>query len=112
MPWVRNGTVSVTNGSASVTGASTTFQGSGVLPGHTFIGPDARLYEVLTVTSNTAMTVAPNYLGSTAAGQAYQIDTGPARAPASFCYGFRGRRRAMPPCWFSTTQIAGGGELE
>ncbi|MFN9743516.1 MAG: tail fiber domain-containing protein [Acidobacteriota bacterium] len=77
MPWVRNGTVSVTNGSASVTGASTTFQGSGVLPGHTFIGPDARLYEVLTVTSNTAMTVAPNYLGSTAAGQAYQIDTGP-----------------------------------
>ena len=77
MPWVRNGTVSVTNGSASVTGASTTFQGSGVLPGHTFIGPDARLYEVLTVTSNTAMTIAPNYLGSTAAGQAYQIDTGP-----------------------------------
>jgi len=77
MPWVRNGAVSVTNGSASVTGASTTFQGSGVLPGHTFIGPDARLYEVLTVTSNTAMTIAPNYLGSTATGQAYQIDTGP-----------------------------------
>lgn len=77
MGWVRNGTVSVTNGSASVTGASTTFQASGVLPGQAFIGPDGRHYEVLTVTSNTALTLASSYIGTTAAGQTYQIDTGP-----------------------------------
>jgi hypothetical protein len=77
MPWIRNGTVAVTNGTATVTGTNTSFQGSGAIAGHSFIGPDGRDYEILTVTSNTSLTLATNYLGTTASGASYQINTGP-----------------------------------
>lgn len=65
--WYRTGTVSVTNGSAVVTGSVTTWL-STVKAGDAFRGPDGVDYEVLTVDSNTQVTLATNYGGSTVSG--------------------------------------------
>jgi hypothetical protein len=72
MGWIRAGTVTVTNGSANVVGSGTTWLGT-VNPGDTFYGLDGRLYEVATVTTDTAMALATNYLGTTQAGAAYAV---------------------------------------
>lgn len=74
MAWYRNGTISVTNGSAVVTGSGTLWVDAGVLnSGDITAGPDGNLYEILSIQSNTALTLASNYLGSTASGQSYAI---------------------------------------
>ena len=74
MSWTKNGTVSVTNSSAIVYGASTTWA-SGALtrPGDIFKAPDGRDYEVLSVQSNTQLTLVSPYLGTTASAQAYSL---------------------------------------
>ncbi len=72
MPWYRSGTVAVTNGSPNVVGTSTTWV-SEAKAGYGFRGPDGNLYEILTVVSDTSMTLAENYTGSTASGQAHAI---------------------------------------
>ncbi len=74
MQWQRTGTVTVTNGSATVTGASTLWSDVGTLnPGDIFNGPDGKLYEILTINSNTGITLNSVYLGSSLSGQAYSI---------------------------------------
>lgn len=74
--WYRAGTVAVTSGSKTVTGTGTQWQNLifGVAPGVTFYGPDGKPYEIDTVNSNTSLTLATNYSGTTASGQAYAID--------------------------------------
>lgn len=74
--WYRAGTVAVTSGSKTVTGTGTQWQNLifGVAPGVTFYGPDGKPYEIDTVNSNTSLTLATNYSGATASGQAYAID--------------------------------------
>lgn len=74
MSWYKTGTVTVTNGSAAVTGAGTSWVDNGTLNAGDIIKlPDGLLYEVLTIGSNTGLTLASNYLGSNASGGAYAI---------------------------------------
>ena len=74
MQWYRTGTITVTNGSATVTGASTLWSDVGTLnPGDILNGPDGKLYEILTINSNTGITLNSVYLGSSLSGQAYSI---------------------------------------
>jgi len=68
----RTGTVAVTNGNAAVTGTGTGWA-SQVKPGDLFTRDGTRVAEVLSVASNTALTLATNWGGSTASGQAYAI---------------------------------------
>ncbi|PTX49064.1 hypothetical protein IQ03_02461 [Gemmobacter caeni] len=72
MAWYRTGTVAVTNGSATVTGTSTQWV-SAAKTGDAIHLPDGRIYEILTINSNTSITLATNYLGTTASGQGYAI---------------------------------------
>lgn len=72
MAWYRTGTVAVTNGSATVTGTSTQWV-SAAKTGDAIHLPDGRIYEILTINSNTSITLASNYLGTTASGQGYAI---------------------------------------
>lgn len=70
--WYRTGTISVTNGSTAVTGSGTAWiANAGV--GEAIYGPDGRLYEIAAIVSNTSITLASNYLGSTQSAQAYVI---------------------------------------
>jgi hypothetical protein len=71
--WVNAGTVTVTNASTTVTGAGTNWVGPGVQPGYAFVGPTGDIYEIVTVVSDTSLTIAPAYRGSTASGQPYAI---------------------------------------
>lgn len=78
MAWYRTGTVAITNGSTAVVGTGTAFVAN-VVAGLGIFLPDGRIYEVASVTSNTALTLATPYLGSSGSGQAYQIV--PTRGP-------------------------------
>lgn len=72
MSWYRTGTVAVTNGKDAVTGTGTSWVDNTEV-GESFLGPDARVYEILARNSDTSLKIAPAYLGATAAGQAYAI---------------------------------------
>ena len=78
MPWYRTGTVAVTNGNTAVTGTGTQWVANAT-GGHGIILPDGRIYEIASVNSNTSITLAVSYLGSTASGQNYTIV--PTRGP-------------------------------
>lgn len=74
------GTVAVTNGSATVTGTSTAFTtagpSGGSLAGSWLIFSNDTTqtpYQVLSVASNTSLTLATNYAGSTASGLTAQV---------------------------------------
>jgi len=74
MQWYRTGTITITNGSATVTGASTLWSDVGTLmPGDILNGPDGKLYEILTINSNTGITLNSVYLGTSLSAQAYSI---------------------------------------
>jgi Chaperone of endosialidase len=74
MGWIKTGSVTVTNGSATVTGSGTFFVDVGTCnAGDIFCGPDGKQYEILSVVSNTGLTLASNYLGTSLGGQAYAI---------------------------------------
>ena len=70
--WYRIGTVAVTNGSPTVTGTLTAFNAQ-AKAGDTFAGPDGVDYEIASVDSNTQLTLATNYAGTTDTGQPYAI---------------------------------------
>jgi len=70
--WHRDGTVDVTNGSTTVTGTGTNFNGA-VRVGDAAHLPDGRSYEITGVVSDTEITIATGYLGSTATGQDYAV---------------------------------------
>ncbi|MEK9209695.1 hypothetical protein [Sphingomonas sp. 2378] len=72
MAWYRGGAVALTNGSATVTGTGTAWINN-VQIGHAINLPDGRVYEVLSVDSNTLITLGSPYLGGTASGQAYSV---------------------------------------
>ena len=72
MAWYRTGTVSVTQNSNAVTGAATAWVQAAAV-GETFLGPDAQVYEITAVNSNTSLTISPAYKGGTAAAQSYAI---------------------------------------
>lgn len=72
MPWYGTGTVAVTANSATVTGTGTAFSANARV-GDAFRGPDGRWYEITNIASATALSIRPNYQGSTASGQAYAI---------------------------------------
>ena len=73
MAWITSGTISLTNGSAVVYGSGTTWASNGITsPGDTLV-IGAALYQVLSVQADTQLTLASNYLGTTASGQSYAI---------------------------------------
>lgn len=72
MSWYKVGTVSVTAGSNAVIGVGTSFIAN-VRVGDGFRGPDGAWYEVNNVASDTALSIATGYLGSTVAGGSYSI---------------------------------------
>ena len=72
MAWYNTGSIALTNGSATVTGSGTNFL-VGAQIGEALYAPDGKLYEIQTINSATVITLASNYLGSTATGQSYQI---------------------------------------
>lgn len=76
MAWYRAGTVALTNGNGTVTGTGTAWVANATV-GEAFLAPDGRVYEITAIVSDTSMTIAPNYLGSTASSQSYAI--GPLR---------------------------------
>ena len=73
-PRHATGTVSVTNGSPTVTGSGTLWKTRGIKGTDYFEGPDALLYEVASVDSETQVTLESNYTGGTAVGAAYAIE--------------------------------------
>ena len=70
MSWYRTGTIAVTNGSTTVTGTGTDFIDA-VPIGSGLVGPDGRVYDVVSRASASTLTLGSPYLGSTASGQAY-----------------------------------------
>ena len=72
MTWYKTGTVSVTAGSNAVIGSGTSFIANARV-GDGFRGPDGRWYEVSNIASDTALSIAPNYQGTTAAGGGYSL---------------------------------------
>lgn len=72
MAWYKTGTGTFTNGSPAVTGSGTAWVANAAA-GQGIVGPDGRTYEVLSVNSDTSLTLSTNYLGSTASGAAYLL---------------------------------------
>ena len=72
MAWYRANTCSLTSGSPAINGASTAWVAN-AQAGDAFKGPDEKLYEVQSVNSDTSITLASNYTGTTLAGAAYAI---------------------------------------
>jgi hypothetical protein len=72
MSWYATGTVAVTNNSAAVVGTGTQWIAN-VEAGDIFWGPEGRGYEIVSVNSNTSLTIGPAYAGATAGAQAYRI---------------------------------------
>lgn len=71
--WYRDGTASVANGATAVTGSACAWA-TNVKPGDAirFAGTD-RLYEVESVASNTSLTLATAFAGTSVTGVAYEI---------------------------------------
>jgi len=72
MPWYKAGTVSVTLNSNAVIGAGTAFIANSRV-GDAFRGPDGGWYEVTNISSDTAMSISPNYQGATNATGIYAL---------------------------------------
>lgn len=72
--WYRLGTVAVTNGSTTVTGTATAWT-TNARPGDVLL-VDGQIVEIATVGSNTAITLAVAWSGSTASGLSYAIVQG------------------------------------
>ncbi|MEI7052219.1 hypothetical protein WCL09_17665 [Pseudomonas koreensis] len=72
MPWFKAGTVSVVQNSNAVIGAGTAFIANARV-GDAFRGPDGGWYEVTNIVSDTALSIAPPYLGATNATGAYAL---------------------------------------
>lgn len=79
-PWssltsYSTGTVAVTNNSAGVTGTGTAWL-TNIRAGDTFHISGGRYYHILSVNSDTSLTLTNAYVGSTATGQSYTIAAG------------------------------------
>ncbi|MHA3735105.1 hypothetical protein ACXR0M_05440 [Pseudomonas sp. Eth.TT006] len=67
MPWYKTGTVSVVQNSTAVVGNGTAFIANSRV-GDAFRGPDGGWYEVVNIASDTAISISPEYRGSTGSG--------------------------------------------
>ena len=72
MTWYKTGTVAVTAGSNAVIGTGTSFIANSRV-GDAFRGPDGEWYEVTNIASDTALSIAPNYQGTTLAAGGYSL---------------------------------------
>ncbi|WP_339495785.1 hypothetical protein [Pseudomonas sp. RA_105y_Pfl2_P56] len=72
MTWYKSGTVSVVQNSNAVVGTGTAFIANSRV-GDAFRGPDGGWYEVTNIASDTALSIAPNYIGATNATGAYAL---------------------------------------
>jgi len=72
MAWYRTGTISLTNGSTAVAGIGTAWILNASV-GEAILAPDGKLYEIQAINSNTSITLATNYTGSTQSGQTYVV---------------------------------------
>lgn len=71
--WYKTGTATATNGSTAVTGASTAWVANAFVgDAIRFIG-ETEIYEIAAVGSNTSITLARNYAGTTGSGKTYVI---------------------------------------
>lgn len=70
--WYRTGTVALTNGGTAVTGTGTVFVAN-ANNGDAFHAADGRVYEIASVNSNTSLTLATAYQGTTQSGLTYAI---------------------------------------
>ncbi len=73
MAWTTSGTISLTNGSAIVTGSGTTWASDGVTTGGDTLLIGGVLYQVLSVQSDTQLTLAANFAGTTVTGASYAL---------------------------------------
>lgn len=72
MGWYRAGTVAVTNGSTAVIGTGTAFIANARV-GDGFRGPDGAWYEINNIASDTALSIATNYLGPSLGSGIYAV---------------------------------------
>ena len=72
MPWYKSGTVSVVLNSNAVIGTGTAFIANSRV-GDAFRGPDGGWYEVINIASDTALSISPNYQGTTNAAGVYAL---------------------------------------
>jgi hypothetical protein len=72
MPWYKTGTVSVTQNSNAVIGTGTAFIANSRV-GDALRGPDGGWYEVTNIASDTALSISPNYQGSTNVSGVYAL---------------------------------------
>jgi hypothetical protein len=72
MPWYKSGTVSVAQNSNAVIGTGTAFIANSRV-GDAFRGPDGGWYEVTNIASDTALSISPNYQGSTNVSGVYAL---------------------------------------
>nr|WP_296429720.1 hypothetical protein [Roseovarius sp. BRH_c41] len=70
--WYRTGTISITSGSAALTGSGTAWLANAA-PGMMVVRNGVIVGEVLTVNSNTSITLAVAYTGTTISGGSYAI---------------------------------------
>lgn len=71
--WYRTGTVNVTQGSATVTGVGSQWQITGIKPGDVFSLDSSMWYEVVSVESNTSLTLDMAFQGASGNAQNYKI---------------------------------------
>lgn len=72
MAWYRVGTVNVTNNSSTIIGVGTAWVQAAAV-GESFLGPDAQVYEITAINSNTSLSISPAYKGPTSTAQGYAI---------------------------------------
>lgn len=72
MAWYKTGTVSVSNGSTTVTGSGTAWVVN-TAAGEAIYLPDGRFYEIASVNSDTQLTLAAPYGGTSVSSQPYTI---------------------------------------
>lgn len=72
MSWYKTGTITVNNGSAAITGSGTAWIANAA-NGEAIYLPDGKFYEIASVNSDTSLTLAGNYTGTSLAGQSYTI---------------------------------------
>ena len=72
MAWYSTGTVTVTTGSATVTGTGTSFINN-VRYGDALSGPDGKWYEIITIVSDTVLSIDPPYAGTSTSLANFQI---------------------------------------
>ena len=70
--WYRTGSISLTNGSTAVTGSGTAWILNASV-GEAILAPDGKLYEIAAISSDTSITLASPYLGTTQSGQPYVV---------------------------------------